>query len=124
MQLTLDSNNAQYNIQKYDINSITVNHHTYKQSILLTPTMIKLWPITNVEQLCDSIWTELLQLKPEILLLGTGNIMKFPKPEQLQIVYSARIGLEIMATPAACRTYTILAAENRNVLAALICANL
>jgi uncharacterized protein len=59
-------------------------------------------------------------MKPEIVLLGTGATFVFPDPARLAPLRDARVGVEVMDTAAACRTYNILLAEGRNVVAALI----
>ena len=58
--------------------------------------------------------------RPEVILLGTGNRLQFPHPRLTQPLQQAGIGLEAMDTVAACRTYNILMAEGRQVLAALL----
>ena len=62
----------------------------------------------------------LLALEPEIVLLGTGATLRFPRPALSHCLTQAHIGLEVMDTAAACRTYNILVAEGRRVLAALL----
>ena len=62
----------------------------------------------------------LAAMKPEILLLGSGRAFRFPPPALLAPLYAARIGVEVMDTRAACRTYTSRRAEARVVVAALI----
>jgi len=62
----------------------------------------------------------LVSLEPEVILLGTGRRLVFPEPQVLATVHAATIGIEIMDTAAACRTYNILAGESRHVAAALI----
>ena len=61
-----------------------------------------------------------LGLGPELVLLGTGSRQQFPDPRVLRILYEQRIGVEIMDTSAACRTFNVLVAESRAVAAALI----
>lgn len=56
----------------------------------------------------------------EVLLLGTGRQMQFPRAEQLQTLISLGIGYEVMDSAAACRTYNILAGEGRQVAAAVL----
>ena len=63
---------------------------------------------------------QLLALGSEIILLGTGSRLRFPPAPLLRLFLAARIGLEVMDLQAACRTYNILAAEGRNVAAALL----
>ena len=62
----------------------------------------------------------MVELAPEIVLLGTGAQFRFPEPALLAPLYKAGIGVEVMDTPAACRTYNILLGEGRNVVAALL----
>ena len=61
-----------------------------------------------------------LGFDPEIILLGTGNTIQFPTPHLMSIPASQGIGLEVMDTAAACRTFNILAGENRQVVAILL----
>jgi uncharacterized protein len=56
----------------------------------------------------------------EILLLGTGDRLRFPHPSLTAPLRAAGIGVEVMDTGAACRTYNILLAEDRRVGAALM----
>ena len=58
--------------------------------------------------------------RPEVILLGTGSRLHFPHPSLTHPLQLAGIGLEAMDTVAACRTYNILMAEGRQVLAALL----
>jgi uncharacterized protein len=62
----------------------------------------------------------MMGLKPELILIGTGSRQRFPAPELLKNLISAKIGFEIMDSQAACRTYNILVGEGRQVLLALI----
>jgi uncharacterized protein len=80
------------------------------------------WPITSIEQLAADHLAAIVELRPEVVLLGTGPQLRFPEPALLAPLYRAGIGVEVMDTPAACRTYNILQGEGRNVVAALIVA--
>lgn len=61
--------------------------------------------------------------RPELVLFGSGLKLRFPRPEWLQALVQAGIGLETMDTAAACRTYNVLASEGRHVVAALLLEN-
>ena len=61
----------------------------------------------------------LLTHAPEIVLLGTGAVLHFPGPALTHPLTAAGVGLEVMDTPAACRTFNILTSEGRRVLAAV-----
>ncbi|HET7157715.1 MAG TPA: MTH938/NDUFAF3 family protein, partial [Burkholderiales bacterium] len=62
----------------------------------------------------------LLTTRPEIILFGSGATLRFPRPELTRAIAAAAVGLETMDTAAACRTYNVLTAEGRQVLAALL----
>ncbi len=120
MKLSLDENTTSYQIQRIDSNSITVNNKVYSQNVIVMPNKIINWNATNFETLQVSHFQQLLDLKPELVLLGTGNISRFPTTELLVPLIEAKIGLEVMNTIAACHTYTLLRIEGRNVAAALL----
>ena len=58
--------------------------------------------------------------RPEVVIIGTGSRHVFPPPELFAPLSRAGIGVEVMSTPAACRTYNILSAEGRGVVALLL----
>ena len=58
--------------------------------------------------------------RPEVVIIGTGSRHVFPSPELLAPLARAGIGVEVMSTPAACRTCNILSAEGRGVVALLL----
>jgi uncharacterized protein len=78
------------------------------------------WPAASLESLSADHLAAIVELAPEIVLIGTGSTFRFPEPQLLAPLRSAGIGVEVMDTPAACRTYNILLGEGRNVVAALI----
>ncbi|MFM9941634.1 MAG: Mth938-like domain-containing protein [Hyphomicrobiaceae bacterium] len=56
----------------------------------------------------------------EFLIIGTGRKQIFPTREMRQAFRDAGIGLDVMDTGAACRTYNVLLAEGRPLGAALV----
>lgn len=95
---------------------------SHRGSILVLPSGIKAWPVASVAEVTgstlDPIFDEGDAL--ELLLLGTGvDIAAIPERIR-QRFREARIGLDVMQTGAAARTYNILLAENRRVGVALI----
>lgn len=100
---------------------VEVNRVRYRQSLLVTGgRLVKDWPIAAVDELQADHLAAIVELKPAIVLLGTGARFQFPEPARLAPLYKAGIGVEVMDTPAACRTYNILLGEGRDVCAALI----
>jgi uncharacterized protein len=105
----------------YGAGYVAVNNQRYQRSIVVTPEALhEHWPVTAVETLSNEALAFLIALKPEILLLGTGARHQFPGAPALREFARAQIGVESMDTPAACRTFNILMAEGRNVVAAVI----
>ena len=78
------------------------------------------WPCERFEALTATHFEQLAQTRPELVLLGSGARLRFPRPQWLRPLIEAGIGIETMTTPAACRTWNILASEGRRVLAALV----
>jgi uncharacterized protein len=121
MDITLDSSNSKYTIRSYEPGKILINETLFTQSIIVTPTqLIHPWQPQKLTELSKIHVQELLHLKPQTILLGTGASWQIVKPDLLSSLYQARIGIEIMDTAAACRTFNVLAAEDRNVVAALL----
>lgn len=92
----------------------------YEQSVILTPEAVALWEVDAVANLTAAHFEHLAGLGAEVVILGGGARLRFVPAEITQALMRRRIGLEVMDTPAACRTYNILAGDGRPVVAALI----
>jgi uncharacterized protein len=101
---------------------VRVGTQEYRSDIVLTPDSVAEWPNSGFDALTEADFAGLLAHTPEIVLLGTGSTLRFPHPRLTRAIPEAGIGLEVMDTPAACRTFNILAGEGRKVVAALIVA--
>lgn len=100
---------------------IRIGERSFNRSVVVTASaLLEDWRPGRIEDLRASDLDALLQLHPEVLLIGSGLRQAFPERAVLAALYAARVGFEIMDTGAACRTYNVLAAEGRNVAAALI----
>ncbi|HEY0665042.1 MAG TPA: Mth938-like domain-containing protein [Gallionella sp.] len=105
----------------YGPGHVMVNGQRYERSIAVSPDEVREdWNVTGFDALNEAHFSYFLALKPEVLLLGTGNLQHFPHPRLYRSLTDAGISVECMDTPAACRTYNILAAENRKVIAAIL----
>ncbi|APV50869.1 hypothetical protein BWI17_14940 [Betaproteobacteria bacterium GR16-43] len=104
----------------YGAGYVLVNNAKVDRSVLVTGERIEDWDVRSVEAISPGQVAAILQARPEIVLLGSGSRFAFPDPAVLAPFYAERIGVEVMDTPAACRTYNILLGEGRNVVAALI----
>jgi uncharacterized protein len=93
----------------------------YRESLVVTPKTIATgWAPAGFECLAEDDFARLVESAPEVVLFGTGATIRFPHPGLTRALVLARVGLEVMDTPAACRTFNILAAEGRRVTAALL----
>jgi uncharacterized protein len=102
---------------------VRVGDSDYRGNLLVTPEqVIEGWAPGGFDALSESDFASLAALRPEVALFGTGATMRFPHPRLTRALIDAHIGLEVMDTPAACRTYNILAAEGRRVAAAILIA--
>jgi uncharacterized protein len=120
MKLSQDSRGEQYSIRAYTDSSVTVNEDIYTRPLVVTAgKLLRDWSAPSFSELDASHLRELKDLDMEILLLGTGNRQRFPDPRLLLTLQDRGVGIEVMTTPAACRTYNILIAEGRAVAAAL-----
>jgi uncharacterized protein len=93
----------------------------YRDNILVTPERIVTgWAADGFDALTEADFAALAALEPEVALLGTGATLRFPHPRLARALTDAGIGLEVMDTPAVCRTFNILAAEGRKVVAGVL----
>jgi uncharacterized protein len=105
----------------YGSDHVMVNGERYNSSIVVLAEEVRHdWAPASFDELREAHFSYFLPLKPEILLLGTGARQRFPHPRLYRALTHAGIALECMDTPAACRTYNILVAEDRKVLAAIL----
>ena len=121
MKLQSDPHSGANTITGYGDGYVEINQTPYAHAVLLSSDgAISEWPVQSFDGLEASHFTQMVELKPELVLIGTGNKQRFPKPELLKSLILAKIGFEIMDSQAACRTYNILVGEGRQVLLALI----
>jgi uncharacterized protein len=99
---------------------VDVNGVRHTASVVVSGESVGSWGATSIEALDREHIEILVALHPEIVLIGSGARFAFPEPAVLAPLYRAGIGVEVMDTRAACRTYNILLGEGRNVAAALI----
>ena len=99
---------------------VMVNGQRHEANLIVLPGQLLPWSAKSFDALSEADFDVLLELNPEILLLGTGPRQRFPQPRLIRALAARRIGVEAMDLQAACRTYNILMAEERRVAAALL----
>jgi uncharacterized protein len=121
MKFTLADEGDNYLIRAYDTGELLIDEYRYRNSVVVTPKeIIGDWPPQQFEDLSPEHFKVLADLKPQIVILGTGASMQFPDPALYADLVNQGIGVDVMATPAACRTYNLLVMEGRKVAAALL----
>lgn len=121
MKIQRDENTSEFKVNSFEPGHIVVNKNSYHHSVVLSRNrFLTDWQPQRLTELSAEHLAQLLELQPEVILLGTGTKIAFPPPHLLAPIYQANIGIEIMDTSAACRTFNLLVAEDRNVVAALI----
>ena len=87
---------------------------------MVSPQAVMEWDVSGFEALTERDFGFIESLKPEIVILGTGAAQRFPRQELSRALTAAGVGVEIMDSRAACRTYNILMSDGRRVAAALL----
>ena len=94
---------------------------SFNNSFIVTPyQIIDNWRYSSVDELTAESFKSMIEHQPELVILGTGKSLTFPSQQNLQAFHQAGIGIEVMNTASACRTYNVLVAENRFVIAGLL----
>ena len=121
MKFHLDAPGGVNLVRGYDAGQLRIGERTHVTSVIVTAaTVIEGWRPATAQDVTAADLEPLLGLAPEVVLLGTGARQQFPDPAVLRILYEQCIGVEVMDTSAACRTFNVLVAEGRPVAAALI----
>ena len=122
MKLHSDRVNAEgMRITAYGGGFVTVNDTTYRGTVLLGQGALATdFDERRPDDLSAATIERLREQAPEVVIIGTGSRHVFPSPGLLAPLTRAGIGVEVMSTSAACRTYNILDAEGRAVVALLL----
>lgn len=99
---------------------IRIGDRQFERCVGLTADeVLQDWQTGGVAALLISDLDPLLQLEPDVMIIGTGWRQVLPPRELVFAMARRGIGLEVMDTPAACRTFNILVAEDRRPAALL-----
>ena len=120
MKLQASAPTTQHRFTAYGEGYVMVGGARHEASVIVLPERIEPWAVAGFDALAEAHFAVLAALKPEVVLLGTGSRLRFPSPRLTAALARAGIGLEVMDVQAACRTFNILAEEERRVAAALV----
>jgi len=121
MRLHQEAHSGRNVIRAYAPGVIRINDVNFTGSVIVSATQILTEPVlANVGDLSQAFAQRVLELEPDLVLLGTGIRQVFPPAAFAAEFLSAAVGFEVMDTGAACRTFNVLVAELRRVVAVLL----
>ncbi len=132
MKFHLEGSAGRYTILSYAPGRITVKlpaadqtapagQETLTQSLIISPgQLLRGWPPQSCAELRAEHFEQLVEFNPEVVLFGSGAQLIFPPASEIAPLIRQGIGVEVMSTGAACRTYNLLVADGRRVAAALL----
>lgn len=119
MQFTRETSEAHL-IRAWEAGRVRIADRWLTGHVIVAPDrVIDTWQVSEPAHLKLGDLQPAIDLQPEIILLGTGSQLLLPDVELMSALADLSIGLEIMNTPAACRTFNVLVHEHRRVVAAL-----
>ena len=121
MKLQLENTSGLNTFTAYGEDYVSVNGVRHHCNLAVLPDrLLPNWTQATFETLSVADIELLAALDSEVVLLGTGQRLRFPSPELMRPLLRAQKGIEVMDVPAACRTYNILIGEGRKVAVGLL----
>lgn len=145
LKLHTDPGSALNTVTAYGDGYIEVNQVRFSHAVAFGPEgPVEHWPVQSTDQITSQLLRQAARLPepvrdplafldeagsapaplppdaPEVLLIGTGARQRFLPAEVLRPLLTSGVGIEVMDTQAAARTYNILMSEGRRVIVALI----
>lgn len=120
MHINLEAT-EQHAVQAYTDNKVQINSIIYERSLIVShQEIITDVTIKNIQEMDEDYLQRLMQLKPEVIIIGHGQTGTFPPMSIISELSQHQIGIECMSIGAACRTYNVLLGEHRAVIAGFI----
>lgn len=120
MKITLQTGSKVNLIRSFAPGELRIGEQTLDTSCLVTADSLSAWQPQHMDELSLEHFEAVFALKPEIVLLGSGTKQRFPERNVMAQLLGRGVGVEVMDTAAAARTFNILVAEDRRVVAALL----
>ena len=118
MKLELEAGTA-LTVRGWRPGELRIGRDVWREPVLLSPEEVRPWHLKDDEPVTLEHLAPLIEGQPDVIILGTGETQSFPDHDLGMKLLNRGIGLEVMDTGAACRTYNVLASEGRAVAAAL-----
>jgi uncharacterized protein len=121
VKLTEHRNEHQFFVRRADATSVTVIDRALTKSFVIgTDALSEDFPYSKPDQLDEAAIETIARMKPEVVLLGTGNRIVFPPQRFLATLLKRGVGLETMDSAAAARTFNVLVGEGRKAVAVFL----
>ena len=121
MQLNLERPDYRYFLRGADGRQALLNERVFTRSFIVSPDMlVEDWPVVDAAAMQPADLEAAFALAPELVVLGTGEVQRFPPAVVMAAALGRGIGLEVMTNAAAARTYSVLAGEGRRVVVAFV----
>ena len=121
MEFNLEVPQDQLFVRSISERGIRVSDDYYNSPFILSgQQLVSEWNVTTIEDINESSLQVVFDMQPEVVLVGTGETQVFLPVHVQGLFFRRSIGFEVMTTDAACRTFNILVAEGRHVVAALL----
>jgi uncharacterized protein len=121
MQLTLEHPDHAYVLRGADGACALVNDRRLTSSFIVAPdALLEDWPAAAVGLLTPELMEPLLALRPEVIVIGSGERQAFAPVATQAACLQAGVGFEVMNNAAAARTFNVLAGEGRRVVAGFV----
>ena len=118
MELTLQKSLSRLYIKSFTGKSFIIAEDEYHTNIIIDDK-IKRWNINKSELFNFEYYDKIIMSKPDIIIIGCGDTQILPSPNFINNFTSQNIGIEIMTTESACKTFNVLISEHRKVVAGL-----
>lgn len=121
MEFNLEVPQNQFFIRSISEQGIRVHNDYYTGPFILSgQRIVPEWDVRSIDDITEESLQVIFDFQPEVILLGTGNTQLFLPPAIQVHFFRRNFGFEVMTTDAACRTFNVLVAEGRHVVAALM----
>ena len=121
MEFNLEVPENEFFIRSVSEEGICVHRDVYNEPFILSgQRVIPGWSVNSIDDINETSLQLIFDLKPEVILIGTGKTQLFLPPATQAHFIRRNFGFEVMTTPAACRTFNVLISEGRHVVAGLL----
>ena len=108
-------------LRGYSGGGFQVNDQFISGSIILYPREVYISPIIQESEISKELLEPHLNaIKPDMVLIGVGGNPKHLYRSLRDYAHKQGIGIDIMSTSSACRTWNVLLSEGRKVVACLL----